>query len=169
MKKIQKHFFIPEMIQLAIHHTNRATEMVDKLEANTSKNIHELRVVCKRLRAYHRAVNPMLADKSLTLVSNERLKIAAQSLSKNRESYVNFKLINSFEEATEDPQNKEFYHHLKAKFDAFISTNTIDKTRLLSTFKIENTYWSNIAIASLKPGRAWSKLTKRQENWLKSL
>lgn len=154
MKKVQIHFYIPELIQLAIHHTHCAIEMLQDLEANTSKKVHELRVVCKRLRSYHRSFKPLLPDKSVSSRHDKVLKGVAESLSQNRESYVNFKLIGSFEESTEDPQNKAFFNQLKAQFDSLVISDVIDKTDLLVAFEAENVYWKSIEIDSLALDKA---------------
>ena len=87
-------------------------KFIDEFDQNQARNIHEIRVITKRLRAYWRILRPLLKDKNTYSVHNNRLTAAARLLFGPRENYVNRKLIKSFKSNVKKHEQKKILDKL---------------------------------------------------------
>lgn len=131
--------------QAALENSAKGLHITEFLDINTPKNIHELRVITKRLRAFWQVVHPLLDDEAHFLSHNNLLRDTAKSLFQYRESDVNQKLIMSFRSSVDVEEDCIVLDALLKLFTApTVPTKFQHKDELVTCFTAEHNFWQQL-------------------------
>ena len=88
--------FIDAFRHAALDCASSGMQILARDDFPSNEYIHQVRVYTKRLRAFLRAVRPLMADEKLFRLHDHQLRDAARLLSVSRENSVNRKLLSKF-------------------------------------------------------------------------
>jgi len=121
-----------------------------KNKKNKSHDIHELRVITKKLRAYWLLVYPLLNNNEDFYSHKQSLRNAAKSLNFSREEFVNRKLIQSFFKTCRHKSHKRILNQLLVTMS---NVNPPEKRDdgidLVRIFESEQQLWRELNLTNL--------------------
>jgi len=140
----EKEITIADFRRSALQNSQKALRLTEELELDFNRNVHELRVITKRLRSYWRAIRPALGDKDIYTEHNSQLGGVTRLLTQSRENHVNRKLIKGFKKNIEGIAGKKFYNGLVSLFPNAEHIELPHKAPLTQCFVDEFSYWDQL-------------------------
>ena len=152
MQSIETDILYDAIRDSAQQDSNISLKMVDRLANNNAKDIHQLRVNCKRLRAYWRFIRPLLKNSEIFIVHNNHLREAARLLSQSREAHVNRKLLRNFMAQCNEKRLRDVIAKMLHMLPLPTEQQLLPVGQLHACFIDERTFWEAFTNDQIKSG-----------------